>query len=216
MAGAEGGISPESIPQLQRQKATVLLLGPGLGGTAQSAARAAETRVLVQRLLPGFAGSAVLDADGLNAAAQLLAEGKALPHPTGELILTPHPGEMARLCGETAEAVQRERRETAVGFAKRYGVTLVLKGHHTLVANADTFCVNHTGNAGMATGGSGDVLAGMIAALAAQGLSPLDAARCGVYLHGTAGDRACTRLSQHGMLPSDMIEELGALFSQFE
>ena len=94
VAGAEGGISPESIPQLQRQKATVLLLGPGLGGTAQSAARAAETRTLVQKLLPGFAGSAVLDADGLNAAAQLLAEGKTLPHPAGELIVTPHPGEM--------------------------------------------------------------------------------------------------------------------------
>ena len=76
-AGAEGGISPESIPFIQRQKATVLLLGPGLGGTAQSAARAAETRVLVQRLLPGFAGSAVLDADGLNAAAQLLAGAAA-------------------------------------------------------------------------------------------------------------------------------------------
>ena len=100
-AGAEGGISPESIPFIQRQKATVLLLGPGLGGTAQSAARAAETRVLVQRLLPDFAGSAVLDADGLNAAAQLLAEGKALPHPMGELILTPNPGEMARRRGGT-------------------------------------------------------------------------------------------------------------------
>ena len=106
VAGAEGGISPESIPQLQRQKATVLLLGPGLGGTAQSAGRAAETRTLVQKLLPGFAGSAVLDADGLNAAAQLLAEGKTLPHPAGELIVTPHPGEMARLTGLSAAADQ--------------------------------------------------------------------------------------------------------------
>ena len=132
------------------------------------------------------------------------------------LILTPHPGEMARLCGENIQAVQENRRDVAVGFARRYGVTLVLKGHHTLVADADALCVNHNGNAGMATGGSGDVLAGMIAALAAQGLSPYDAARCGVYLHGAAGDRACERLSQHGMLPSDMIEELGALFSQFE
>ena len=108
-AGADGGISPESIPFIQRQKATVLLLGPGLGGTAQSAARAAETRVLVQRLLPGFAGSAVLDADGLNAAAQLLAEGKALPHPTGELILTPHPGEMARLTGLSVAEINADR-----------------------------------------------------------------------------------------------------------
>ena len=100
--GAQGGIAPENVPLLRRQKATVLLLGPGLGGTAQSAARAAETRTLVQRLLPGFAGAAVLDADGLNAAAQLLAEGKPFPHPAGELVVTPHPGEMARLTGLSA------------------------------------------------------------------------------------------------------------------
>ena len=91
IAGAEGGISPESIPRIQRQKATVLLLGPGLGGAAQSAARAAETRTLVQTLLPAFAGSAVLDADGLNAAAQLLAAGEAFPHPAGELDRHPAP-----------------------------------------------------------------------------------------------------------------------------
>ena len=95
-AGAAGGIAPENIPRIQRQKATVLLLGPGLGYTVQSAARAAETRMLAGTLLPGFAGSAVLDADGLNAAADLLRAGK-LPHPQGDLILTPHPGEMARL-----------------------------------------------------------------------------------------------------------------------
>lgn len=183
-----------------------MLIGCGLGQNA-------DVRAVVQALLENADCPTVLDADGLNCCAAHIDMLKTAKAP---LILTPHPGEMARLCGETAEAVQRERRETAVGFAKRYGVTLVLKGHHTLVANADTLCVNHTGNAGMATGGSGDVLAGMIAALAAQGLSPLDAARCGVYLHGTAGDRACARLSQHGMLPSDMIEELGALFSQFE
>ena len=117
-AGADGGISPESIPFIQRQKATVLLLGPGLGGTAQSAARAAETRVLVQRLLPGFAGSAVLDADGLNAAAQLLAEGKALPHPMGELILTPHPGEMARLTGLSVAEISADREKIARQYAQ--------------------------------------------------------------------------------------------------
>lgn len=89
--GAQGGIAPENVSLLRRQKATVLLLGPGLGGTAQSAARATETRTLVQQLLPGFAGAAVLDADGLNAAAQLLAEGKPFPHPAGELVVTPAP-----------------------------------------------------------------------------------------------------------------------------
>ena len=101
--GAQGGIAPENVPLLRRQKATVLLLGPGLGGTAQSAARATETRTLVQQLLPGFVGAAVLDADGLNATAQLLAEGKPFPHPAGELVVTPHPGEMARLLGRPVE-----------------------------------------------------------------------------------------------------------------
>lgn len=128
VAGAEGGISPESIPQLQRQKATVLLLGPGLGGTAQSTARAAETRVLVQRLLPGFAGSAVLDADGLNAAAQLLAEGKTLPHPAGELIVTPHPGEMARLTGLSVAQINADRENTACQYAEKWNAVVVLKG----------------------------------------------------------------------------------------
>ncbi len=124
IAGAEGGISPESIPRIQRQKATVLLLGPGLGGAAQSAARAAETRALVQTLLPAFAGSAVLDADGLNAAADLLQTGKML-HPKGELILTPHPGEMVRLTGLSAAAIHADREGTALRFARAWNL---LKG----------------------------------------------------------------------------------------
>ena len=155
-AGAEGGISPESIPFIQRQKATVLLLGPGLGGTAQSAARATETRVLVQRLLPGFAGSAVLDADGLNAAAQLLAEGKALPHPTGELILTPHPGEMARLTGLSVAEISTDREKIAQQYAKKWNVVVVLKGSRTIVAAPDgRACVNPTGNPGRQRGCTG-------------------------------------------------------------
>ena len=166
VAGAEGGISPESIPQLQRQKATVLLLGPGLGGTAQSTGRAAETRTLVQKLLPGFAGSAVLDADGLNAAAQLLAEGKTLPHPAGELIVTPHPGEMARLTGLSVAQINADRENTACQYAEKWNAVVVLKGCRTVVAAPDgRVCTNPTGNPGLARGGSGDVLAGMTAAL---------------------------------------------------
>ena len=117
-AGVEGGIAPENVPLIRRQKATVLLLGPGLGGTAQSAARAAETLALVQQLLPGFEGSAVLDADGLNAAAQLLAGGRELPHPAGELIVTPHPGEMARLTGLPAAQINADREGTALRYAQ--------------------------------------------------------------------------------------------------
>ena len=215
VAGAEGGISPESIPQLQRQKATVLLLGPGLGGTAQSAARAAETRTLVQKLLPGFAGSAVLDADGLNAAALLLPYLGTLPHPAGELIVTPHPGEMARLTGLSAAALANDRAGIALRYAKAWNAVVVLKGARTVVASPDgRVCVNPTGNPGLARGGSGDVLAGMLAALLACGLPAYQAAACAVYLHGAAADRAAAKRGEYGMLPHDILPELGALFAE--
>ena len=214
-AGADGGISPESIPLIQRQKATVLLLGPGLGGTAQSAARAAETRVLVQRLLPGFAGSAVLDADGLNAAAQLLAEGWAFPHPAGELIVTPHPGEMARLTGLSAARINADRAKTAQLYAQKWNAVVVLKGSRTVVAAPDgRVCINTTGNPGLARGGSGDVLAGMTAALLACGLPAFEAASCAVYLHGAAADRAAALCGEYGMLPHDILPQLGRMFAE--
>ena len=216
-AGAEGGISPESIPFIQRQKATVLLLGPGLGGTAQSAARAAETRVLVQRLLPDFAGSAVLDADGLNAAAQLLAEGKALPHPMGELILTPHPGEMARLTGLSVAEISADREKIARQYAKKWNVVVVLKGSRTIVAAPDgRLAVNTTGNSGMAKGGSGDILSGMVLSLLGQGMDPFDACCAAVYCHGLAGDRAAARLGERGMSPVDLLAELPCAFQEIE
>lgn len=215
IAGAEGGISPESIPLIQRQKATVLLLGPGLGGMAQSAARAAETRVLVQRLLPGFAGSAVLDADGLNAAAQLLAEGWAFPHPAGELIVTPHPGEMARLTGLSAARINADRAKTAQLYAQKWNAVVVLKGSRTVVAAPDgRVCINTTGNPGLARGGSGDVLAGMTAALLACGLPAFEAAACAVYLHGAAADRAAAHSGEYGMLPHDILPQLGRMFAE--
>ena len=215
VAGAEGGISPESIPQLQRQKATVLLLGPGLGGTAQSTARAAETRTLVQKLLPGFAGSAVLDADGLNAAAQLLAEGKPFPHPAGELVVTPHPGEMARLTGLSAAELAADREGIALHYAKAWNAVVVLKGARTVVASPDgRVCVNPTGNPGLSRGGSGDVLAGMTSALLACGLPAFEAAACAVYLHGAAADRAAALHGETGMLPHDLLDALGTLFAE--
>ena len=154
--GAQGGIAPENVPLLRRQKATVLLLGPGLGGTAQSAARATETRTLVQQLLPGFAGAAVLDADGLNAAAQLLAEDKPFPHPAGELVVTPHPGEMARLTGLSAAALATDREGIALRYAKAWNAVVVLKGARTVVASPDgRVCVNPTGNPGRQRGCTG-------------------------------------------------------------
>ena len=215
VAGAEGGISPESIPQLQRQKAPVLLLGPGLGGTAQSTARAAETRTLVQQLLPGFVGAAVLDADGLNATAQLLAEGKPFPHPAGELVVTPHPGEMARLTGLSAAALVADREGIALRYAKAWNAVVVLKGAHTVIAGPDGRCaVNPTGNPGLSRGGSGDVLAGMTSALLACGLPAFEAAACAVYLHGAAADRAAALHGETGMLPHDLLDALGTLFAE--
>ncbi len=216
-AGVEGGIAPENVPLIRRQKATVLLLGPGLGGTAQSAARAAETLALVQQLLPGFEGSAVLDADGLNAAAQLLAGGRELPHPAGELIVTPHPGEMARLTGLPAAQINADREGTARQYAQAWNAVVVLKGARTVVVAPDgRMLVNPTGNPGLARGGSGDVLSGMTAALLACGLPAFEAAACAVYLHGAAADRAAAEHGEYGMLPHDILPELGRLFAEHQ
>lgn len=215
LAGAEGGISPRSLPNITRQKATTLLLGPGLGYTAQSAARAAETRELVEKLLPGFGGSAVLDADGLNAAAQLLPYFGTVPHPTGELILTPHPGEMSRLSGLSMAEINEDRVEIALQYAKAWNAVVVLKGAGTVVAAPDgRCCVNTTGNPGLSRGGSGDALAGMTAALLACGLPAYEAAACAVYLHGAAAGRAAALRGEYGMLPQDLFAQLGRLFAE--
>lgn len=214
-AGAEGGISPQNIDRIRRQKASVLLVGPGLGYTAQSAARAAETRALVKTLLPGFSGSAVLDADGLNAAADLLPYMGKMLHPKSELILTPHPGEMARLTRLSSSEISMDRKEIAIQFAKAWNAVVVLKGAHTVIAGPDGRCaVNPTGNPGLSRGGSGDVLAGMTSALLACGLPAFEAAACAVYLHGAAADRAAALHGETGMLPHDLLDALGILFAE--
>ena len=169
--------------------------------------------MLAGTLLPGFAGSAVLDADGLNAAADLLQAGK-LPHPQGDLILTPHPGEMARLTGCSAADINADREGTALRFAKAWDAVVVLKGARTVIAAPDGRCaVNPTGNPGLARGGSGDVLAGMTSALLACKLPAFEAAVCAVYLHGAAADRAAAKHGEAGMLPHDLFAELGGLFA---
>ena len=115
---------------------------------------------------------------------------------------------MARLLGCTVAEVQQNRAEIALNFAKEHNVSLVLKGANTLISDGNILLVNRTGNAGMARGGSGDVLAGMIGSLAAQEINPFRAAVCGVYAHGLAGDRTAKRLSETTMLPTDMIEDI--------
>ena len=199
-AGHSGGPSAENLPLLREKldSCRALLAGPGLTSCTDTAA-------LVRDLVPRTKGAAVLDADALNALA-----GGDLPCPKGGLILTPHPGEMARLAGCTIAQVEQDRPAAALRFARENSCVLVLKGHETLVAAPDgRLWKNTTGNAGMARGGSGDVLAGMIAALACAGLEPADAAVCGVFLHGLAGDLCTKRLGQTSMLPHDMLADLG-------
>ena len=148
----------------------------------------------------------VIDADGLNALSgciELLSKGKA------PFILTPHPGEMARLTGKTVSEIESDRVGSAKAFAVKHGVTLVLKGANTVVATkkGDVF-FNTTGNAGMATAGSGDVLAGIIVSLLAQGFEAVDAAKAAVYLHGKAGDKAAAILGERAVIASDIIRAL--------
>ena len=218
--GAEGGISPQSIPPMTtprtlRLTATGGLRGRGVGFVALRPARAAETRTLVKKLLTGFSGSAVLDADGLNAAASLMNAGEELPRPVKELILTPHPGEMSRLTGLSVEAVQADREGVARRYAAQWNAVVVLKGARTVVAAPDgRVCVNPTGNPGLARGGSGDVLAGMMSALLACGLSACEAAACAVWLHGAAADRAARQKGEYGMLPQDIFAHLGQMFAE--
>ncbi len=218
--GAESGISSsvQNLDRIRRQKATVLLIGPGLGSSNQSAAREQETKTIVESLINDFNGSVVLDADGLNAAALLLAEGSSFPHPKGELIVTPHPGEMSRLTGIPIADFNRtteQRAEIARRYAEAWNAVVVLKGAGTIIASPDgRVRVNPTGNPGLARGGSGDVLAGMTAALLACKLPAFDAASCAIYLHGVAADRASQTHGEYGMLPHDLFPALGNIFAE--
>jgi hydroxyethylthiazole kinase-like uncharacterized protein yjeF len=181
----------------------VLALGPGLG--AEPATVAAIRRIALECPLP-----LVLDADGLNAFA-----GKAgdLAARRAETILTPHPGELGRLLGISTAQIQEDRIAAARGAAEETGAIVILKGHMTLIASGTAVFVNPTGNPGMATGGTGDVLTGLIAGLLAQGLDALDAAVVAVYLHGLAGDLAATRLGEMALAAGDLIEILPAAFA---
>ncbi len=198
--------SPEnySVADLTTLKAALigssaLLIGPGIG-------TAAQTGRVIEELLISSAVPTILDADGINLAANRIELLKQVKAP---LVLTPHPGEMARLLGVSPKEVEGDRINIARRFAEEYGVYLVLKGSNTLVAAPDgRMWVNLIGNAGMATAGSGDMLAGILLALLARGLDPAVAATSAVWLHSAAGDAAKLRLSENAMTPSDMIEEL--------
>jgi NAD(P)H-hydrate epimerase len=180
------------------ERKSALAIGPGL--SVQS-----ETVRLIQRLVRHTHLPAVIDADGLTAlAGKIPSTGRNRRN----LILTPHPGEMARLLGTTVPEIQKNRVEVARNFAREKGLVVVLKGARSIVASPEgEIYINPTGNPGMASGGMGDVLTGMVGGFLAQGFSSLEAAKLGVYLHGLVGDFVAYRKGERGMGAMDLIQE---------
>ena len=176
-----------------------LAIGPGIGTNP-------ETKTLVQRLLQESKKPMVIDADGLNC---LIGRTEILKNFEKPIVLTPHPGEMSRLIGTTAADVQKDRIKCARNFAEKFNVHVVLKGARTVVAHPDgRVFINPTGNPGMASGGMGDVLTGVIAGFIAQGHSPELAAHAGVYLHGAAADSLAKNKGSFGYLATDVMNTL--------
>ncbi len=189
------------------QDKAAVALGPGLS-------QQPATRDFVRKFIAACAPPIVIDADGLNAlAGQVDGISSVLKPP----ILTPHPGEMARLCACSTAEVQKDRAGTAARFARRYRCVVALKGLRTIIAGPDgDVYVNPTGNSGMGTGGTGDILTGILGGLLAQGLSPLDAAQLGVYLHGLAGDLAAADKTERGMIAGDLLDRIPAAWRILE
>lgn len=196
---ADGKLSKKAVSEILKRLSQMegVLIGPGLG-------QSAGTLAVVKAVLENARCPVTLDADGINLLAghRDILRGRTFP-----TVLTPHDGEFARLGGGT----KGDRLENAIALAKELGCILVRKGHETLITDGVTHYRNKTGNSGMAVGGSGDVLAGMITGLLGQGLEPILAAACGVWLHGAAGDLAAGELGQYAMLPTDLLNHLPRL-----
>lgn len=201
---ADGALAASALARIEGLLAgkAAIALGPGLG-------LAEPTTNLVRRLVASLSLPLVLDADGLGA---LIGDLSPLSkRRAGNTILTPHPGEMARLCGLSVAEIEADRVGVARDFALRQRVVLVLKGARTVVAAPDgSIFINGSGNPGLAAGGMGDVLTGLIGGLLAQGLTPVEAAVLGVYLHGAAGDRLCAAMGDAGLTAGDLARELPA------
>lgn len=207
-ANASGSISSSNSSLLINELSqgyTALLMGPGM-------VNCPDTRELVRSVVPAAGCDVVLDADALNACAQT---GLPAPSSGRHLIITPHPGEMTRLTGMSIEEIKKDPEKTALDFAAANRCVVVLKQHRTIVAGPDgETWINTSGNSGLARGGSGDILAGMMASLAAQGMPPVDAAICAVWLHGKAAERCSERWSETVMLPHDLFRALGKMFRE--
>ena len=183
------------------EKASAIVIGCGMGVTNDTAA-------ILRYVLENTKSPVIIDADGINCVdIELLVDKKA------RVIITPHVGEMARLLSCETAMITDNRIVTAEKYAEKFGITVVLKGAGTVIANSRYTAVNHTGNPGMSRGGSGDILAGIIGSVAGQGYSPFEACCAGVYIHGLAGDAAAKKLGMEAMLPRDVVDCLPDAFS---
>ena len=195
----EGKLSVDAIPQIldRLPQMDAVLIGCGLGQSEGSSA-------VVKAVLEHAACPVVVDADGINVLREHKDVLRGRAYPT---ILTPHDGEYLRFGGTIGE----DRMVSAAQFSEAYNCILLLKGHRTCISDGRTVYLNETGNPGMAVGGSGDVLAGMIVSLLGQGIAALEAAACAAWLHGAAGDLCAEELGQYGMLPTDMLTKIPRL-----
>ena len=207
---SEGTLCPDCLDTVfsSLSKFDAVLIGCGLGVNE-------DTKEVVRQIIKNVKVPLIIDADGINIIASDI---DMLKEAAGPVILTPHPKEMSRLTGIPTEMIQADRVKIARNFADTYNVTLVLKGANTVVAAAgkNSVYINSSGNCGLAKGGSGDVLAGIITSFAAQGLELADAAAVGVYIHGHSADTVAEKYSKTGMLPSDVIDGLKEVFADFE
>lgn len=194
------------IRDFLNEKADVLAIGPGIGVSA-------DTQKIIKNMIKNSTKPMVIDADGVNS---IKGEREVFKKARVPVILTPHPGEMARLLQDTRYRIQdieKDRLNIAMSFAKETGTYLVLKGVPTIIAGSDGKAfINSTGNPGMATGGTGDVLTGMIVGFLSQGLKPVQASILGVYTHGLAGDIAASEKGEHPLIATDIIDKLPAAF----
>lgn len=186
----------QEIKTLCRDK-DALAIGPGMGLNV-------GINKLIEEIIQDFQGPIVMDADGLNA----ISQNTEIIKNHANLILTPHEMEFSRLSKIPVEEINSNRLETALSFAKEFAITLVLKGSGTIVTNGEDYYINGTGNPGMATAGSGDVLTGIILALIARGVDPLTASKSAVFLHGLAGDLATKEFGEDSLIATDIIKHI--------
>ena len=191
-----GKLSAKAIPEIRNYLKTMdaVLIGCGLGISV-------GTMAVLDAVLQEFSGPVVVDADGITMLANCPELQKERKFPT---IITPHEGEFRRL----NMALEEDRLTGAIQVAKELGCIVLRKGHNTVITDGESHYINPTGNPGMAVGGSGDVLAGILVSLLGQGIDPLKAAACAAWIHGAAGDRCAEQMGQYGMLPTDMLTQI--------